>query len=121
MDGALDSEIGAAAQHFIGNRWLPPENGQTIDALDPSVGTAFARIARGNAADIDRAIDAARAALGEFSDGDWGRLTATERGRLLMKLATAIEGAGEELAQLESRTTGKPLRQGRAAHCSHGC
>ena len=114
MDGALDTEIGAAARHFIGNRWLPPDNGQTIDVLDPSVGTAFARIARGNAADIDRAVDAARAALGEFGDGDWGRLTATERGRLLMKLATAVEDAGEQLAQLESRTTGKPLRQGRA-------
>src|SRR4029453_12005845 len=114
MDGALDSEIGAAAQHFIGNRWLPPDNGQTIDALDPSVGTAFARIARGNAADIGRAIDAARAALGEFGEGDWGRLTATERGRVLMKLSTAVEGEGEDLAQLESRITGKPLRQGRA-------
>ena len=114
MDGALDSEIGAGAQQFIGNRWLPPDNGQTIDALDPSVGTAFARIARGNAADVGRAVDVARAALGEFGDGDWGRLTATERGRLLMKLATAIEGVGEGLAQLESRTTGKPLRQGRA-------
>ncbi|HJW53469.1 MAG TPA: aldehyde dehydrogenase family protein [Burkholderiaceae bacterium] len=114
MDGALDAEIGAVAQQFVGNRWLPPDNGQTIDVLDPSVGTAFARIARGNAADIGRAVDAARAALGEFGDGDWGRLTATERGRLLMRLAIAVEGAGEELAQLESRTTGKPLRQGRA-------
>ena len=114
MDGALDTEMGAAARHFIGNRWLPPDNGQTIDVLDPSVGTAFARIARGNAADVDRAVDAARATLGEFGDGDWGRLTATERGRLLMKLAIAVEDAGEQLAQLESRTTGKPLRQGRA-------
>jgi aldehyde dehydrogenase (NAD+) len=114
MDGALDAEIGAAAQQFVGNRWLAPDNGQTIDVLDPSVGTAFARIARGNAADIGRAVDAARAALGEFGDGEWGRLTATERGRLLMRLAIAVEGAGEELAQLESRTTGKPLRQGRS-------
>ena len=114
MDGALDTEVGAGARHFIGNRWLAPDNGQTIDVLDPSVGTAFARIARGNAADVDRAIDAARAALGEFGDGAWGQLTATERGRLLMKLSTAVQGAGEELAQLESRTTGKPLRQGRA-------
>jgi len=114
MDGALDTEIGAAAQQFVGNRWVPPDNGQTIDVLDPSVGKAFARIARGNAADIGRAVDAARAALGEFGNGDWGRLSATERGRLLMKLATAIEDAGEQLAQLESRTTGKPLRQGRS-------
>ena len=54
-------------------------------------------------------------ALGEFVDGDWGRMTATERGRLLMKLSTAVlEHAANELAQLESRTTGKPLKQGRA-------
>ena len=114
MDGALDTEVGAGARHFIGNRWLPPDNGQTIDVLDPSFGTAFERIARGNSADVDYAVAAARAALGEFGDGDWGRLTATERGRLLMKLATAIEDPGEQLARLESRTTGKPLKQGRA-------
>jgi len=114
MDGGLETEVGAGAQHFICNRWIPPDNDQTIDVLDPSVGTSFARIARGSAADIDRAVDAARAALGEFGDGDWGGLTATERGRLLMKLAISVEDAAEQLAQLESRTTGKPLRQGRA-------
>jgi aldehyde dehydrogenase (NAD+) len=47
-------------------------------------------------------------------DGDWGRMTATERGRLLMKLSVAVLDRGDELARLESRTTGKPLKQGRA-------
>ena len=82
--------------------------------VDPSDGKAFARIARGTAADIDAAVTAARRAVGDALDGPWGRMTATERGRLLMKLAQAVTTHHEELAQLESRTTGKPLKQGRA-------
>jgi aldehyde dehydrogenase (NAD+) len=104
----------AGTHHFIGNRWVASNQGQTIDVVDPSDGKPFARIARGDGTDIDRAVRAARNALGESFDGDWGRLTATERGRLLMKLSAAVLERHEQLAQLESRTTGKPLRQGRA-------
>jgi aldehyde dehydrogenase (NAD+) len=111
MDG---NTAAAGSHHFIGNRWVASATGQTIDVIDPSDGKAFAKIARGNAADIDAAVLAARSALGEFFDGDWGRMTATERGRLLMKLSHAIADHHDELARLESRTTGKPLKQGRA-------
>ncbi len=111
MDG---NTTAAGSHHFIGNRWVASATGQTIDVIDPSDGKAFAKIARGNAADIDAAVLAARSALGEFFDGDWGRMTATERGRLLMKLSHAIADHHDELARLESRTTGKPLKQGRA-------
>ncbi|MGE5712929.1 MAG: aldehyde dehydrogenase family protein [Betaproteobacteria bacterium] len=104
----------AGAHHFIGNRWVASNDGQTIDVVDPSDGKPFARIARGDGTDIDHAVRAARTALGECLDGDWGRMTATERGRLLMKLSAAVLERHEQLAQLESRTTGKPLRQGRA-------
>ncbi|HQR75293.1 MAG TPA: aldehyde dehydrogenase family protein [Burkholderiaceae bacterium] len=104
----------AGAHHFIGNRWAASNGGQTIDVVDPSDGKPFARIARGDGTDIDHAVRAARTALGECLDGDWGRMTATERGRLLMKLSSAVLDRHEQLAQLESRTTGKPLRQGRA-------
>ena len=104
----------AGTHHFIGNRWVASNEGQTIDVVDPSDGRPFARIARGDSIDIDRAVRAARTALGESHDGDWGRMTATERGRLLMKLSAAVLDRHEQLAQLESRTTGKPLRQGRA-------
>jgi aldehyde dehydrogenase (NAD+) len=100
--------------HFIGNRWVAAASGQTLDVIDPSDGKPFARIARGNAADIDRAVAAARAAFGDCGDGVWGRLSAAERGRLLAKLAARVADCSEELARLESRTTGKPLRQGRA-------
>jgi aldehyde dehydrogenase (NAD+) len=104
----------AETHHFIGNRWVASNEGLTIDVVDPSDGKPFARIARGNGTDIDRAVRAARTALGESFDGDWGRMTATERGRLLMKLSAAVLDRHEQLAHLESRTTGKPLKQGRA-------
>jgi len=104
----------AGTHHFIGNRWVASNEGLTIDVVDPSDGKPFARIARGDGTDIDHAVRAARAALGENFDGDWGRMTATERGRLLMKLSAAVLDHHEQLAHLESRTTGKPLRQGRA-------
>ena len=111
MDG---NTTAAGSHHFIGNRWVASATGQTIDVIDPSDGKTFAKIARGNAADIDAAVLAARSALGEFFDSDWGRMTATERGRLLMKLSHAIADHHDELARLESRTTGKPLKQGQA-------
>ncbi len=110
----MDGNTAAGSHHFIGNRWVASASGRTIDVIDPSDGVAFAKIARGNAADIDAAVVAARSALGEFFDGPWGRLTATERGRLLMKLSYTVGDHHDELAQLESRTTGKPLKQGRA-------
>ena len=112
MDGNWAAAAGS--HHFVGNRWITSASGMTIDVIDPSDGSAFARQARGSAADIDAAVRAARQALGETFDGDWGRLTATERGRLLMKLSRAVLDHHEELATLESRTTGKPLKQGRA-------
>jgi aldehyde dehydrogenase (NAD+) len=112
MDGGWIAAAGG--HHFIDNRWIEARSGQSIDVIDPSDGKAFAKIARGNAADIDAAVKAARAAYGESGDGAWGRLSATERGRLLARLSQAVLDHLEELARLESRTTGKPLKQGRA-------
>jgi aldehyde dehydrogenase (NAD+) len=112
MDGGWIAASGR--HHFIDNRWIEARSGQSIDVIDPSDGKPFAKIARGNAADIDAAVRAARAAYGECGDGAWGRLTATERGRLLARLSRAVLDHLEELARLESRTTGKPLKQGRA-------
>lgn len=112
MDGGWIAAGGA--HHFIDNRWVAARAGQSIDVIDPSDGKPFAKIARGNAADIDAAVRAARTAYGDSGDGAWGRFSATERGRLLMKLARSVHDHLEELARLESRTTGKPLKQGRA-------
>jgi len=98
------------AKHFIGGEWCSPAGGDTIAAIDPSDGEPFARIARGDAADVDRAVQAARRAF----DGAWGATNAIERSRLLYRLSTLVAQHHEELAQLEARDTGKPLKQARA-------
>ena len=95
---------------LIGGEWRAPANGQTLALHDPSDGSELARIARGTAADIDAAVVAAQAAL----DGEWGRLTAAERGRLLAAIGRKVLDNVELLAQLEARDVGKPLKQGRA-------
>ena len=77
---------------------------------DPSRGVEIGAIARGRGADVDAAVEAAERALA----GEWGRLTATERGRLLMKLANLILARVDELARIEALDVGKPLKQGRA-------
>lgn len=97
-------------QHFISNRWVAPAGGETLPMVDPSTGASFAAIARGNAADVDRAVKAAQAAR----DGAWGRLAPVEKGRLLALLERAILKHGEELAHLEARDCGKPMKQARA-------
>jgi aldehyde dehydrogenase (NAD+) len=103
---------GAAALPFsaniIGGKTVGAVDGQVLDVLCPSNGNAFARIARSGAEDVSRAVAAARKAF----EGDWGRFTAIERGRLLMKLGQAIADNASELAALESRDTGKPLKHG---------
>jgi aldehyde dehydrogenase (NAD+) len=96
--------------HFIDNASVASLSGQTLAVVDPSTGAPFARIARGEAADVDRAVASARAAF----EGAWGRLAAVERGRLLRRWADAVEAHADELARIESRDTGKPLRQARA-------
>jgi aldehyde dehydrogenase (NAD+) len=93
---------------FIGGKWREP--GETLPVIDPSDGSIVARIARGRASDIDEAVRAAQAAL----DGAWGKLSATERGRLMMRLAELIRRDAEALGRMESLDVGKPLHQGRA-------
>jgi len=82
--------------------------------VDPSNGESFGSLARGTAPDIDLAVAAARAALGESFDGPWGRLSAAARGRLLQKLGQSVAAHADSLAQLEARDTGKSLKTARA-------
>jgi len=89
--------------HYIGGQWQTARDG--IDVVNPSDGQIMARIARGRAADVDAAVTAAQAAL----DGAWGKLTATERGRLLCRLAELIRRDAEDLARTESEDVGKPM------------
>jgi len=94
----------------IGGRWRACASGRTLPLHNPSDGSALAEIARGEASDIDAAVQAAQAAR----EGEWGRLTAAERGRLLMAMGRAVLERADELARLEALDVGKPLRQGRA-------
>lgn len=94
---------------LIGGKWVAAADGRYIDVMDPCTGAVFTRISRGGAADVDSAVRAARAAL----DGAWGRMTATERGRILQRLGELILENGEELAWIEARDTGKPITAAR--------
>ncbi len=100
----------ATHEVFVGGRWRDGATGQRLPLLNPSDGSVLAEIARGNAVDIDAAVASAQAAL----DGEWGRITAAERGRLLMAMGRAVLAQVDELARLEALDVGKPLKQGRA-------
>jgi aldehyde dehydrogenase (NAD+) len=95
---------------FIDGRWIPPQTHERLPLEDPSRGAEIGAIARGGGADVDAAVAAAERALA----GEWGRLTATERGRLLARLGELVRSRVEELARLEALDVGKPIRQGRA-------
>ncbi|WP_160287496.1 aldehyde dehydrogenase family protein [Pseudomonas knackmussii] len=95
-------------QLFIDGRFVPAINGGQIDVLCPADGSLITRIAAAEAEDIDLAVTAAQRAFPA-----WAALPAAERGRLLLRLADAIEANAEELAQLESLDTGHPIRDSR--------
>ena len=94
--------------HLINGVWV--RGHAAIDVTDPSTGAPLATIARGTAADIDAGVTAAQSAL----RGDWGQMTATERGRILTRIGQAVLTHIESLAQIEARDVGKPLTQARA-------
>ena len=96
--------------HYISNAWHPASGGGAIPVIDPSTGETFGELARGTEADIASAVAAARAAIGESFDGPWGRMSAALRGRLMLKLSAAVTERNEELAQIEARDCGKPLK-----------
>ena len=90
---------------FIAGEAAEPESGELRDLVEPATGEPLARAALAGEADVDRAVDAARAAL----DGPWGRTPASERSRLLHALADAIHENRKELAELEARNVGKAI------------
>ena len=96
-------------QMFIGGRWLSAHDGRVLPVVSPADGEVFDQIPRGSAREIDEAVAAARAA----TEGAWGRLNGTERGRILMRIGEAVLAHEEELAQIEARDTGKPMSTAR--------
>jgi len=97
-------------QILIGGQWRDAAGGLTLPVEDPSTGETFASIASGSADDVDAAVAAARGAL----NGEWGAMPAFERGRILARIGQAVLAEIDDLAELEARDVGKPLKQARA-------
>src|ERR1700746_2943095 len=93
-------------QNFVNGKWEGAASGKTFPVYDPSTEEVIAHVAASEAADVDRAVKAARAA---FDSGPWAQTTAQDRGRILFKRAEKIRQNSAMLAELECRNTGKPI------------
>ena len=117
---ALDSRLGAAARAFVGRRnrllidgkLVDAASGKTFPDYNPATGTILAQVAEAEAEDVDRAVKAARRA---FDEGPWSKMSPSERGKLLWKLADLLEKHSEEFAEIESIDNGKPVTVARMA------
>ncbi len=94
---------------FIDGKWISPALGGTLPVEDPSTGAQIGRIARGTQDDIDMAVVAAQSAL----EGNWGQMTAVERGRILTRIGELVNARLDDLAMIEATDVGKPLTQAR--------
>ncbi|HEV7394889.1 MAG TPA: aldehyde dehydrogenase family protein [Pyrinomonadaceae bacterium] len=94
-------------QLLIDGQWVDAESGKTFATPNPSTGEDLAEVAEADEADINKAVSAARKAF----EGKWSKMSARDRGRLLYKLSQLIEEHSKELAELESRDNGKPIRE----------
>src|SRR5262245_677432 len=91
---------------FIGGKWVDSASGKTFTTVNPATGETICNVAEGDKADIDLAVKAARKA---FESGPWKKMNPSDRGRLLNKLADAIEKNADDLAAMESLDNGKPI------------
>ena len=96
--------------HWIGGEYVAPSSGEYFENPSPVTGQTFTEVARGNADDIERALDAAHGAAPA-----WGRTSVTERANILNKIADRMEAHLEELAVIETWENGKPVRETLAA------
>lgn len=96
---------GKTKQLLIDGKWVPAASGKTFKSLNPATGDVLATVAEGDAADIDRAVDAARRAF----EGPWSRVKPYDRQQLLLKLADLVEKHFEELSALDTLDMGAPI------------
>jgi aldehyde dehydrogenase (NAD+) len=96
--------------HFIANAAVRSSSERTLPVIDPSDGQPYDTIQRGTPEDIAAAVQAAR----QCYEGVWSKLSAAERGRLLMRLSLKVGEHAQELAAIEQRDCGKPTKQARA-------
>ncbi len=104
--------LGHHGQLLIDGKFVAAASGKTFPVYNPATGTVIAQVAEGDAEDINRAVAAARRA---FDGKAWARVTPSERGKMLWKVADLIDAHGDELAQLESVDNGKPVSVARVA------
>ena len=112
LDPEVTGFLARPRKMLIGNQWVEAVSGRTFPVYNPATGEEMARVAEGGPKDIDLAVKAARKA---FDQGPWRRMTASDRAKLLWKLADLIERRLSEFAELESLDNGKPLTIARAA------
>src|ERR1700734_2128543 len=112
LERGVEEFIGTPRQLFINGQWVNAASGKTFETPNPATGEILARVAEGEAEDINRAVRAARTA---FEDGPWSRMTPSERGRIIWRIGDLILEHTQELAQLESLDNGKPVAVAAAA------
>ncbi len=106
------SFLNSSQKLLIDGKQVDAASGETFEVIDPSDNSVLTRVQKGGEEDINRAVQSARKA---FEEGPWHRITPSERGKLIWKLADLIEANLEEFAQLETLDNGKPLTISRAA------
>src|SRR5580704_3164232 len=111
LERNVEDFIATPRQLFINGQWADAASGKTFETPNPATGETLARIAEGDAEDINRAVRAARVAFG----GPWSRMTPSERGRIIWRIGDLILEHTDELAQLESLDNGKPFPVAQAA------
>src|SRR6202789_344229 len=111
-DSNVTGFVSKTGKLLINGKWVEAASGKTFPTYNPATGEVLANIAAGDKEDIDRAVKAARAA---FESGPWSKITPSERGRMIWKIADLIDEHLEEFAQLESLDNGKPLTVARVA------
>ncbi len=109
----VNTYVAKARPMLINGKWVGAVSGKTFPTYNPATGDVLAHVAEGDKEDINRAVAAARSAFQKGSP--WKKLTPSERGRLMWKLADLLEKRNEEFAQLESLDQGKPLTIARVA------
>jgi phenylacetaldehyde dehydrogenase len=112
IDARVSDFISRPRKMLIDGKWVNAASGKTFPTYNPATGEVLAQVAEGDRADIDLAVQSARRA---FESGPWSRMTASERGKLVWKLADLLEEHTEEFATLETLDNGKPLTVARAA------
>jgi betaine-aldehyde dehydrogenase len=93
-------------QPYINGEFVTPHSAGILDVIDPATTEVIARVPDSSPADVDRAVKAARAA---FDEGPWRDVTAQDRGRILFKLAQIVRDRADELAEIETKNSGKPI------------